>query len=78
MGTRRTKAGVWISETKPHGQSLQVLLLGDRFNHFSSISASDPLTWETGSPSLGPTSQVRRVCGEGWIGIVVVGQTRTE
>ena len=32
----------------------------------------------SGSPSLGPTSQVRRVCGEGWIGIVVVGQTRTE
>ncbi|XP_070231820.1 thioredoxin domain-containing protein 6 isoform X3 [Bos mutus] len=39
------------------GESLQVLLLGDRFNHFSSVSASDPPTWETGSPSLGPTSQ---------------------
>lgn len=78
MGTRRTKAGVWISETKLLRESLQVPLLADRFNHFSSVSASDSSTWETGSPSLGPTSQVWRVCGEGWIGIVVVGPTRTE
>ena len=26
------------------------------------VSASDSPTWETGSPSLGPTSQLGRVC----------------